>query len=140
MKKYFLLPLLLCTLSSSVFAKSSDISLNIRDYFNSGISKTLPAIYIWGTPKEATYSHSGAGFNLDKVTLSKEESNDGFRFLEKLIKSEKKWSQESKTLVFVKFDKSVVNCEPCNITQDYLNSLPENKASEYHIVTVSVSK
>ncbi|MCY7297171.1 hypothetical protein [Alteromonas sp. a30] len=140
MKKYFSFPFLFYVLSFSAFAQNSDIPLNIHDYFNSGISKTLPAIYIWDASKEATYSHSGAGFNIDNVALSKEKPNKGFSFLEKLVKSGKKWNQESKTLVFVKFDKSVVNCEPCNITQDYLNSLPENKASEYHIVTVSVSK
>lgn len=136
----------------SVYAQAqvdSQIDMDIKDFLNSAIPKTLPSVYMYDKQMHPLMLHEGKeGLETSvKNTLSTYQASPTvashskpLEEMSEILASHEVESTDRLTVVLVKFDKSIGDCAPCKVAEKGLDVIKEQTKQSFRLIEISVGK
>lgn len=121
---------------SSIAKDTQNLSMDINQFLSSGIPNKVPSFYVFDENMKPLLFESGnnweAGVKRALNAKIQDKSVDNyagaFNYVKDLIENIHSADDVKYTIVFVAFDESVGNCEPCKVAELSLNSLVQHEA------------
>lgn len=124
---------------SSLANDEQKLSINLMEYMNSSLEKTLPAYYMWDEQQVPSFKLQDA--NLDLLSSAAQVNGEdlkAFEFLTEKLRQGQLFVDDKKTLVLVKFSSTLGECKACNIAYDNLQTSKDSDLKDTNIIIVEI--
>lgn len=148
MNKLVVLMLLVCSfiVNASEKQTSQSINIHVKDFIGSPLANlTFPAIFVWDEKQKPMYFHAGKSNYESAITNiiegNKENIDDiaAFEFIKNYIAKNQDWVSGDKVIVFTSFDKSVGDCQPCEVADTFINEHEATLNAKFQTINLAVT-